>query len=168
MTRHSESLEPVTGDDEHKALLRELIAASDRTTHAVRAIVLPSTIMLVATLVALPFFLIFLVIQVVGFAVFAGLLIFVGAILAISSQISETRLSSAESPTATGASPSPVDASSGKSEKVRAAPMPRPTSEPNSKQLESEKCECSVLERGLGGVETKKGRKTCRRCSKPL
>ena len=74
--------------DDNQQLLRELIAASDRTTHAVRAIVLPSTIMLVAILVALPFFLIFLVIQVVGFAIFAGLLIFVGAVLAISSQIS--------------------------------------------------------------------------------
>jgi hypothetical protein len=45
-------LAPAQGDNQE--LLRELIAASDRTTHAVRAIALPSTNMLVATLVALP------------------------------------------------------------------------------------------------------------------
>lgn len=154
--------------EDNQELLRELIAASDRTTHAVRAIVLPSTIMLVATLVALPFFLIFLVIQVVGFAVFGGLLIFVGAILAISSQISETRLSNtvnareAETVAIPNAAGSPRSASGSQS------PTTTSTSETIVRVSETESCECSILERGLGGVETKAGRKVCRRCRKPL
>ena len=147
----------------NQELLRELIAASDRTTHAVRAIVLPSTIMLVATLVALPFFLIFLVVQVVGFAIFAGLLVFVGAILAISSQISETRLSST-----VNAREADTAAGSLKSARGSQSPTTTSASEPIVRVSETERCGCSILERGLGGVETKAGRKCCRRCRKPL
>ena len=154
--------------DDNQQLLRELIAASDRTTHAVRAIVLPSTIMLVAILVALPFFLIFLVIQVVGFAIFAGLLIFVGAVLAISSQISETRLSNTVNGRKAETVAMPTEAGSPSPARGSQSPTTPSASEPIVRVSETESCECSILERGLGGVETKAGRKVCRRCRKPL
>jgi hypothetical protein len=74
-------------------LLKESIAASNRTTHAVRAIVLPSTIMLVALLFALPVALIAFVFDSDGAWFFAGVIVVVAAILAIVSQIDETSAS---------------------------------------------------------------------------
>ena len=76
-------------------LMRQQINATDRTTHAVRAIVLPSTIILLALLIGLPLVLI----EVFAgdgsgfFGVIGGLVLLVGVVLAIAAQISETNLS---------------------------------------------------------------------------
>ena len=82
--------------DEIVELMRQQINATDRTTHAVRAIVLPSTITLVALLIALPIILLG-VFAGEGAALAAlfigGIVLLVGGIMAIASQISETRLS---------------------------------------------------------------------------
>ena len=79
--------------EEIVALLKESIAASNRTNHAVRAIVLPSTIMLVAILLLFPIALIG-VFASVGFALFlAGLVLLGGGVLAIRAQIVETQAS---------------------------------------------------------------------------
>ena len=75
-------------------LMREQIAATNRATRAVRAIVIPSTIVLVALLVSIPLFLIGLLSdELSGASVLAGLVLLAGGIFAIVSQISESRLS---------------------------------------------------------------------------
>lgn len=82
--------------DEIVELMRQQINATDRTTHAVRAIVLPSTITLVALLIALPIILLGVVAGEGGAVValvLGGLVLLVGGVMAIASQISETRLS---------------------------------------------------------------------------
>lgn len=80
--------------EELVALLKEQIRATNRATHALRAIVRPSTIMLVAILVALPLALIgFLADYLVALVFLAALVIIGGAIAAIVAQISETRKS---------------------------------------------------------------------------
>ena len=82
--------------DEIIELMRQQINATDRTTHAVRAIVLPSTITLIALLIALPIILlgVFAGEGAASAALFiGGLVLLVGGIMAIASQISETRMS---------------------------------------------------------------------------
>lgn len=74
------------------AALREVVEASNRTNHAVRAIVLPSTIMLVALLIAAALVLFSLAFGVI-MLVFAGLAIVGGAIFAIIAQVDETKAS---------------------------------------------------------------------------
>ena len=81
-------------DDRLVALLERQIEATDRVNHAVRAIVIPSLIMLVAILLASPFLLIGFFVDYSGLALFlAGTILFVGAIWAIVSQIKESVLS---------------------------------------------------------------------------
>ena len=84
-----------TNHEELVALLKEQIKATNRTTHALRAIVRPSTIMLIAFLIAIPLALIGIAVpEELGGSVFiAGLIILGSAIGAIISQVSETRLS---------------------------------------------------------------------------
>lgn len=80
--------------DELVTLLKQQIAATNRATHALRAIVRPSTIMLVAILVALPLALIgYLADDLAALVFLAALVIIGGAIAAIVAQISETRKS---------------------------------------------------------------------------
>jgi hypothetical protein len=73
-------------------LLKDSIAASNRTTHAVRAIVLPSTILLITGLVVIPLVL-------AGFfsdeslLILAGLALITGIVAAIIAEIRETKLS---------------------------------------------------------------------------
>ena len=83
-----------TNHEELVALLKEQIKATNRATHALRAIVRPSTIMLVAFLVALPLaFIGFVSSDLYGLVIVAALVILGSAIGAISSQISETKQS---------------------------------------------------------------------------
>lgn len=80
---------------EHEELLaavREVVEASNRTNHAVRAIVLPSTILLVALLVALGFVLLSFAVGLI-MLVISGAVIVGGAILAIIAQLRETSAS---------------------------------------------------------------------------
>lgn len=77
---------------EHEDLLvalKEVVEASNRTNHAVRAIVLPSTIMLFALLVAVPFVLLSFAIDPI-MLVLPGFVIVFGAIMAIIAQLKET------------------------------------------------------------------------------
>lgn len=83
-----------TDHQELVALLKEQIKATNRVTHAVRAIVRPSTIMLVGFLAALPLaFIGFVSDDFVGLVIVAALVILGSAIGAIISQISETKQS---------------------------------------------------------------------------
>ena len=85
-----------TNHEELVALLKEQIKATNRATHAIRAIVRPSTIMLVGFLIAIPLALIgFVAADSLGGLVFiAGLVVLGCAIGAIISQIDETKKSS--------------------------------------------------------------------------
>jgi hypothetical protein len=79
--------------EEIVALLRESIAATNRVTRSVRAIALPSTIMLISVLLATPIALAgVLFASSVAFVFVAGV-IFIGAVLAIGAQIRETNAS---------------------------------------------------------------------------
>lgn len=83
--------------EDTKALLRELIEANNRTNHAVRAIVLPSTILLVTVLIALPVIFLAVLTDSLWLMLLAAVGILVGAVLGIRAQISETRLSAVPS-----------------------------------------------------------------------
>ena len=76
--------------EEIVALLKESIAASNRTNHAVRSIAVPSTIMLVTFLIFFPFALFSLIAESEGGLIFASLILIVGGIIAIAVQIQET------------------------------------------------------------------------------
>lgn len=71
-------------------LLKESIAAANRTNHAVRSIAVPSTIMLVTFLVFFPFALFSFIADSEGGLIFASLILIVGGIIAIAVQIQET------------------------------------------------------------------------------
>lgn len=80
---------------EHEELLaavREVVEASNRTNHAVRAIVLPSTIMLFALVIALPFVLLSFAVSLIMLVIPVGFIVG-GAILAIIAQLRETSAS---------------------------------------------------------------------------
>lgn len=78
-------------DDRLATLLERQIEATDRVNHAVRAIVIPSLILLVAILLASPFFVIGLFVDgFEGLLFLAGIILLVGGILAISSQVNES------------------------------------------------------------------------------
>ena len=82
-------------NEEHEALLsalQEVVDASNRTNHAVRAIVLPSTILLITVLVAIPLLLLSLMAGAVVI-VLAGLVLLGGSVLAIVAQLKETKAS---------------------------------------------------------------------------
>ena len=82
--------------DELVGLMKQQINATDRATHAVRAIVLPSTITLIALLIALPIMLLGVFTGEGGGVAtlfIGGLVLLGGGIMAIAAQISETRLS---------------------------------------------------------------------------
>ena len=78
--------------DELVSLLKEQIRATNRANHAVRAIVIPSTLMLIFALLSIPFVLLVFVFG-AGILVFPGLLLFIGGVLAVISQIRESGLS---------------------------------------------------------------------------
>ena len=115
-------------DDRLVALLERQIEATDRVNHAVRAIVIPSLIMLVAILLASPFLLIgFFVDYFEGVLFLAGIILLVGAIWAIVSQIKESVLSAIPSGIAL---PSPdVKAS------TRTAETPSSLADPEKEEL---------------------------------
>jgi len=80
---------------EHEDLLvalREVVEASNRTNHAVRAIVLPSTIMLFALLVAVPLVLLSFAVDLIMLVLPGGVIVG-GAIFAIIAQLDETKAS---------------------------------------------------------------------------
>lgn len=94
---------------EHKELLsalKKVVEASNRTNHAVRAIVLPSTIILIAVIVAVPLLLLSLVVGAAAI-VLAGIVLLVGSVAAIAAQLGETKLS--EIPGARSYAPSPQE-----------------------------------------------------------
>jgi hypothetical protein len=92
------------------AALQEVTDASNRTNHAVRAIVLPLTILLVSQIVALPLLFLSFFGGVGGalILVVAALALLGGAILAIIAQLKETKASEIPVPSVT----SPVQGSS--------------------------------------------------------
>lgn len=75
--------------------LDELIEATNRATHAVRAIVLPATRILIALLISLPLYLLGIFVgEGGGFLLFlAGAILLGGGIVAIIEQVRETKLS---------------------------------------------------------------------------
>lgn len=80
---------------EHEELisaLHEVAEASNRTTRAVRAIVLPSTILLVSVIVTIPFVLLSFIAG-AAFVILAGLVLVGGSVLAIVAQLKETKAS---------------------------------------------------------------------------
>jgi len=74
-------------------LMAEQIKATNRVNHAVRALVLPSTIMIVAVLVSTPFILLGVFAVEPGMVIFGALFLLAGAIGAILAQLRETKLS---------------------------------------------------------------------------
>lgn len=91
--------------EEHKEivhLLKQSIAASNRVNHAVRAIVLPSTIVLITILVVIPVLALFFSSGNGGLLTFAGLVLIGGGIYAVIAQIQETRGSNPYSSPETG------------------------------------------------------------------
>ena len=123
-------------------LLKQSIAASNRTTHAVRAIVLPSTIILVTLLIVIPFSLLgvasgspaVLIIGVVG--------LLAGAVVAIVAQIRETK--SSEIPTSPGATKPAVNF------KLEAPRATTPTSPAQSAGNKDKKCRFCGLPKSTG------------------
>ena len=80
---------------EHEELisaLHEVAEASNRTTRAVRAIVLPSTILLVSVIVTIPLVLLSFIAG-PAFIILAGLVLVGGSVLAIVAQLKETKAS---------------------------------------------------------------------------
>ena len=112
-------------------LLKKSIAASDRTTHAVRAIVLPSTIILVTLLIVIPISLIGVVSQSGVPLVFSALILVVGGIMAISAQISETKSSEV-----------PMDLGPAAPMKPEQIVVEKPSSVETSPQVESSEKKC--------------------------
>ena len=95
---------------EHKELisaLNEVADAANRTTHAVRAIVLPSTILLVSLLVVIPVLLLSFLAG-AAFIGLAGLVLLGGGIIAIVAQIRETKASEIPGSEALVAAPRPM------------------------------------------------------------
>lgn len=80
-------------EDETNALLRELVEANNRTNHAVRAIALPSTVMLITLLLSAPLLSLALWAEVDRLVLLAAFILIVGSAVAILAQIVETRLS---------------------------------------------------------------------------
>ena len=76
--------------EELTALLVKQIEATNRVNRAVRAIVIPSTILLITVLIASPFVAFGWVLDAGGLYTFAGLILFIGAIIAIVNQIVES------------------------------------------------------------------------------
>lgn len=106
------SSQNILDSDGTNALLRDLIEANNRTNHAVRAIVLPSTILLVTVLIALPVIFLGVLTDSIWILLLAFVGIFVGSVLGIRAQIIETRLSAIPSDTTSATSepePSTVD-----------------------------------------------------------
>lgn len=83
---------PSKDHDELIAALREVVVASNRTNHAVRAIVLPSTILLVTVIVSATLYLLSLRMG-APLGVLAGLVLLAGAVLAVVAQLKETKAS---------------------------------------------------------------------------
>ena len=142
--------------EELTALLVKQIEATNRVNHAVRAIVIPSTILLITVLIASPFLAFGWVLDAGGLYTFAGLILFIGAIIAIVNQIVES-----------GASEMPSTAL------AHAAPK-KPSSESNeagvphrdAQGLLAGYCSCTRFERGLGNTRQVDGGKACLRCER--
>jgi hypothetical protein len=83
-----------SNNSELAELMEEQIAATNRATRAVRAIVIPSTIVLVTVLISMPIFVFGLLSDdFSGALILAGLVLLAGGIFAIFTQIEESRLS---------------------------------------------------------------------------
>ncbi len=80
-------------DSELVALLQESIRAANRTTRAVRGIVVPSTVLLVTALLAGLPSLVWLLGGGDGWVIISGMIFFIGLCVAIYAQINETRQS---------------------------------------------------------------------------
>ncbi len=96
--------------EEHKELLsalHEVVEASNRTNHAVRAIVLPATILLITVIVAIPLLLLSLAAGAVVI-VLAGLVLLGGSVLAVVAQLKETKASEIPGAEALIAAPRPM------------------------------------------------------------
>lgn len=76
-----------------ESLLQEQIKATNRVNHAVRAIVIPSTIALIAFLTSLPFFLVAILGDFPEFLFLPAAILLIGFVIAIISQINESKLS---------------------------------------------------------------------------
>ena len=74
-------------------LMREQVRATNRVNHAVRAIVIPSTIVLIAFLISVPFFAFGIFLSEAALLFLAGIILVTGGVIAIMSQIMESALS---------------------------------------------------------------------------
>jgi len=134
--------------DDVRELLKESIRAADRTTHAVRAIVVPSTILLSSILLAIVPLYIGFASAIEGWFFVSGMIVFIGLGLAISSQIIETSQSAIPGKTLAayfGNQPLTADQSH----------LPGPV---------VRSCECSTWERGVGNTTSRFGVEYCGRC----
>jgi hypothetical protein len=136
------------GEHEELAeLLKESIRASNRTTHAVRAVVVPSTILLITVLIAALPAVFGLLLESAGWIFMAGFLLFIGSILAIASQIQETNRSAI-----------PHSGESDVDGQMEYAPASGQEIQP------AELCVCSNWERGVGNTTLRFGIEYCDRC----
>ncbi len=116
-------------------LMRQQINATDRTTHAVRAIVIPSTIVLIALLVSVPLILIGLIPGLWGFWALASTVLLAGVAGAIAAQIFESRLSAIPGTYITEVTPSAL--SSPTRESGSEIPPEEMTADPNTRKCSS-------------------------------
>ena len=147
--------------EEIVALLKESIAASNRTNHAVRSIAVPSTIMLVTFLVTFPFAAFALFEGSGGGLVLASLILIVGGVIAIGVQIQET-----------GASKIPDQESAGALNAAVAEQTPDElVPETTAVAYDSnEPCTCKKWERTFSGSGTQMidGVERCGICRRPV
>jgi len=160
------------GTDETISLLKEIVQASNRTNHAVRAIVRPIYIQLVTTLILLPLLLFYSFEPSVGALVLIALVVVAGGVAAIAALISEFSRSKipydfdkellAAYEREASESFAPEDESGAALTEGSATP-----SAPKTFVLPGE-CECSTWQRGFLGTAMENGKEVCMRCLKQM
>ena len=157
-------------NDETIRLLKEVVEASNRTNHAVRAIVRPIYVQLVTVLILLPLFLLYSASPNVELLILITLIFVGGGVAAIAALISE--FSRSKIPydfgeelrkgyeTVSDERSRTLDTSAG----ARADDSVLPSA-PKTFLLPGE-CECSTWQRGFGGTTMENGKKVCMRCRK--
>ena len=138
--------------EETITLLKEVVEASNRTNHAVRAIVRPIYIQLVTYLVLLPLIALYVFTSEQGVLIFIGVVGIAGTGISIFALATELKSSNI-----------PYDFSEELLEDyewlARDAVLP--------KQYEGD-CECTAFERGAGNLLESDGQTICGRCGKPV
>jgi len=139
-------------ESELAALLEESIRAANRTTRAVRAIVVPSTVLLVTALIAGLPLLAWILAGGDGWALIAGFIFFIGLCVAIYTQINETRKSAMPEETV----PSGI------------AGQRTPSRESGPEDLMAVTCQCGTEERTAEDTVSRFGVEYCNRCRREV